>query len=278
MKSLWATGQEPQLALRPLLETLAREPARSDGDARLDLLVAGAFRILRRIEERGDTGFLIVLERELPRDRRREQQRQAEDAEDAHLHPGEIGDREEHRQQRHRRAEVRFLGDQVRTAGSVSTPPMARSVHVGAPRFSPKNLASTSATPTLANSDGCRLKPAERDPAARAHLHVAEEQDVEQQREQPDVDEVRLVGEGAVVERQHEHHRAQAEDDGVELRDVQARHRAGRIRGRAVDHRDAERAEREDGDQQRPVDVVVEASFEHRLLSAVAPSSATRRG
>ena len=35
---------------------------------------------------------------------------------------------------------------------------MARSVQVGAPRFSPKNIASTSATPTLANSDGCRLK------------------------------------------------------------------------------------------------------------------------
>ena len=38
------------------------------------------------------------------------------------------------------------------------------------------------------------------------------------------------------------------------------------IRRRAVDHRDAERAEREDGDEQRPVDVVVEAAFEHRLI------------
>ena len=41
---------------------------------------------------------------------------------------------------------------------AVSAAPIARSVHDGAPRFSPKNLASTSATPTLANSDGCRLK------------------------------------------------------------------------------------------------------------------------
>ena len=40
----------------------------------------------------------------------------------------------------------------------VSTPPMARSPHAGMPRFSPKNLARTSATPILANSDGCRLK------------------------------------------------------------------------------------------------------------------------
>ena len=40
---------------------------------------------------------------------------------------------------------------------SVRTPPITRSVHCGSPPFSPKNLASTSATPTLANSDGCRL-------------------------------------------------------------------------------------------------------------------------
>ena len=97
---------------------------------------------------------------------------------------------------------------------------MARSVHDGAPRFSPKNLASTSATPTLANSDGCRLKTPERNPAPRAHLHRAEEHDVDQQRQQADVDQVRLVGERPVVERQHEQHRAQAEHDRVELRDV----------------------------------------------------------
>ena len=40
MKSLWATGQEPQLALRALHEALAPQAARPDGDARLDLLVA----------------------------------------------------------------------------------------------------------------------------------------------------------------------------------------------------------------------------------------------
>ena len=74
MKSLWATGQEPQLALRPLLEALARQAPGPDRDARLDLLVAGAFRILRRVEKRRNPRFLIVLERELPRDRRREEQ------------------------------------------------------------------------------------------------------------------------------------------------------------------------------------------------------------
>ena len=38
---------------------------------------------------------------------------------------------------------------------------------------------------------------------------------------------------------------------------------ARRIGRRAVDHHDAERAQREDGGDQRPVDVVVEAAFEH---------------
>jgi hypothetical protein len=40
----------------------------------------------------------------------------------------------------------------------VRIPPTARSPQVGAPRFSPKNFASTSATQIFANSDGCRLK------------------------------------------------------------------------------------------------------------------------
>jgi hypothetical protein len=39
-------GQESQLTLRALLESFAGEPARSHRDARLDLLIAGAFRIL----------------------------------------------------------------------------------------------------------------------------------------------------------------------------------------------------------------------------------------
>src|SRR5258706_11227049 len=48
-------GQKPELPLRALHETFAGEAPRTDGDARLDLLVAGAFRILRRIEERRDS-------------------------------------------------------------------------------------------------------------------------------------------------------------------------------------------------------------------------------
>src|SRR5207244_5294465 len=60
-------GEKPQLTLRPLLETFSGQSTRADRDARLDLLIAGAFCILCRIEKRRDTGLLIRLEREHPR-------------------------------------------------------------------------------------------------------------------------------------------------------------------------------------------------------------------
>src|SRR5205823_10572443 len=44
-----------------------------------------------------------------------------------------------------------------------------------------------------------------------------------------------------------------------------------RIVGGAVDHRDADRAEEQDGGDERPVDVVVEAAFEHYLMCGGAP-------
>src|SRR5919197_269231 len=59
--------EEPQLTLRPLPEPLPGKSSRPHGDARLDLLVAGAFRILRWIEESRDSRFLVILQRELPR-------------------------------------------------------------------------------------------------------------------------------------------------------------------------------------------------------------------
>ena len=111
----------------------------------------------------------------------------------------------------------------------VSAPAIARSVQAGVPRFSPKNFASTSATPTLANSDGCRLNAAETNPSPRAHLDRAEEQDVHQHAEQADVDEVRLVGERPVVEREHDTIAPSTDDDGVQLRDVQLRVAARRV-------------------------------------------------
>ncbi len=72
---------------------------------------------------------------------------------------------------------------------------------------------------------------------------------------------MRLVGERPIVQREHEQHRHQAEGDGIELRDIEPRGDACRIGRRAVDHDHAERAEREHGAQQRPVDVVVETTF-----------------
>ena len=57
---------------------------------------------------------------------------------------------------------------------------MARSVQPGGPRFSPKNLASTSASADLGELGRLEVEGPERDPALRAHLHVAEEQHVDE--------------------------------------------------------------------------------------------------
>src|SRR5207244_8821843 len=81
-------GEKPQLALRPLLEALSAYSTRPDGDARLDLLVPSPLRILSRIEKGRDSGFLVVLQREPPRNRRREKGPQHQHAEDAKAQPG----------------------------------------------------------------------------------------------------------------------------------------------------------------------------------------------
>ena len=72
MKSLCATGRKRSWPCVPCHEALAPHAAGADGDAGLNLLVAGAPAVLRRIEEGGDALALIILQRELPGDRRRE--------------------------------------------------------------------------------------------------------------------------------------------------------------------------------------------------------------
>ena len=150
--------KEPQLTLRALLETLAPHPARSDGDAGLNLLVPGALGVLRRVQERGDAFLLIVLERELPRHRRDQHADEREDAEDPHRHAREKRGGEEHGHERHRRAEVGLPCDEhERHRGDGAGDQQVARVTAPPRRLSAKNLASTSASVALANSEGCRL-------------------------------------------------------------------------------------------------------------------------
>ena len=260
-------------------EALPGEPSGSNGNARLDLLVTGAFRILRRIDERRDARFLIVLEHELPRDRRREEETDTQYAEHAHRHAGEIGHGEEHGHQGYGRAQIRLLrnqreGNEGQPAADCEVHPRRRAAILA------EELGEHQGDSHLSELGRLKVDEFQENPAARAHLHMAEKQDVDEQREEADVNQVRLVGEGAVVEGDREHHRTQADRDGVELRDVHARRGAGRgrIGRRAVDHHEPERAECDDRDDERPVDVMIELAFEHYCAPVVATAALRASG
>ena len=81
--------------------------------------------------------------------------------------------------------------------------------------------------------------------------------------------QVRLVGERAVVDRQRDEHRDHAERDRVELRRPQMRGGPRGIGRRAVDHHDADAAQREHGGDEGPVDVIVEATLEHLAIGVL---------
>ena len=213
-------GEKPQLALRPLLEPFAGQPSGSHGDARLNLLIAGALGILGGAEKRRDAAFLVVLEREPPHDGRREEETEKQEAENAEPHAGQIGDRQEHRHQRHGRAEVGFLRDErERDAGQGTT-----DGEIGPGRRPPilaEELGEDQRDADLGELGRLQVEEPQANPAPGPHLHGAEEHDVDEEREQADVNEMGFVGERPVVERQHEPHGRQPDDNGIELRGVQ---------------------------------------------------------
>jgi hypothetical protein len=199
---------------------------------------------------------------EPPRERRREHQTQHEQAEHADLHPGQISHGEKNRHQRDRGAEIGLLVDQhernQREDAADREVAPGRSAAVFA-----EELGQHERDGDLGELGRLQVEARERNPPPGAHHGGAEEQHVDQQRQDGEVDQVRLVGERAIVQAQRHHHHGQAEDDGVDLRNVHVRHRPRRIGRRAVDHHDAEAAQRDDGEEQCPVDVVVQPSFKH---------------
>jgi hypothetical protein len=111
-----------------------------------------------------------------------------------------------------------------------------------------------------------QVEGAEIDPAPRPAAHDAEEEHVDEQENDTAVDEVRLVGERAVVDRETDRQRHQPQHDAVDLRDVDA---ARATRG-AVDVGQPHDAQRHQGDEHRPVDVEVQAPFEHYSATSTA--------
>ena len=120
-----------------------------------------------------------------------------------------------------------------------------------------------------------QVERADRNPALRAHLRRALEQDEEQQHAQPAVEEQRVLGQHPVVDRQADEQRDEAEDQRVDLGpDLRPGVAAAGQRdvGGAVDHRDADAGQQQDGAEQQPVDVEVEPAFEHGLWPLSAAS------
>ncbi len=255
------------MPLRPLAEAFAGEPAGADGHARLDGLVAGAFGVLLRIHEAQDPGALVILEGELPGDGRGEQRGEGEHAEEPQAQAGEERRADEHRQQGDRRAEVRLLGDEEErdsgedaaeneVAGVRRAPPVLAEVHRQQQRDAdPGELG------------GLQVKRPDRDPALAAHLRLPLHEYEDEQRQERSVDEQGVLRQHPVVHRQADQQRDETERERVGL-GPHLRRRAAAGRGRdvggAVDHRDADRRQQDDGAEEEPVDVEVEASLEHR--------------
>ena len=153
----------------------------------------------------------------------------------------------------------------MKSGTAVIAPTMMRSTCVTAPRrLSPRNLASTSASAALANSDGWRLNEPRsiqrRDPPRTAPKNSTYSSSAMI----ADVDEVRLVRHRPVVD-------AEADDQGDEAKhhavNLRLDDRRPSTRG-AVDLGDADDAERQHRGQQPPVHVVIQTAFEHDLVGA----------
>ena len=111
-----------------------------------------------------------------------------------------------------------------------------------------------------------KIEGAQIDPALRAELRRPPEKDEQQQADETEVEDQRMLGQHPVVERQKDEQGGEAEHERVGLR-PHLRPRVTAVGSqhvrRAVDHRDPDAHDGQQRGQQRPVDVEEEASFEH---------------
>src|SRR4051812_6969397 len=84
--------QKSPAPLRAAAKSFSRQTARPDGDFCLNLLIPGALRILLRIEERHDALSLVIVQTELPDNRRKQEQRDERHDKPADAQPGEVDD------------------------------------------------------------------------------------------------------------------------------------------------------------------------------------------
>ena len=109
-----------------------------------------------------------------------------------------------HRHERDRRAEIRLLVDQER--GQARQHAGNRQVRpgVGAAMLA-EILRKDERHANLGKLRGLQVERTERDPAPRVHLDVAEEEYINQDTDKRQIDEVRLVREGPIVDCERDH-------------------------------------------------------------------------
>ena len=260
-------GQELVLPLRAVHEPLAGEPAGADGHPRLNRLVTRAPRVLLGVEENHDPRFLILLEREVPGNRRQQDGDAERDPDESQPQPGQIRDTETDGNQRRGCAEVGLLRDQQKR-------------HGGKEAGNHQIAGRSRATTILAEEHGenqrqghtrelrrLELETPNLDPALRAASAVAADEHEYQHGDQAAVEKQRVLGQLAIVDHQADQQRDPADTERVDLREELTPGTPAAIRqtdvGRAVDHGEADACQHHHGCQEQPVDVKIETAFEH---------------
>jgi hypothetical protein len=189
-------------------------------------------------------------------------------------HASDVGDDQQDRQQRGRRAQIGLARDDQerhrRQSGG------NEKIVVGERRtpFFAEHLGQHQRQRGLGELRRLQVERAEIEPAARSAAHLSEEQHADEQDHHRQIDPVRLVGERAIVDAHRKAHRDQPDPERVNLGPVDA---AGAAGG-AEDHREADRADREHRADQHPVDVVIETPLEHQGVPPGPVTAATRAG
>ena len=169
-----ALGDEIEVRLRAVQPALAGDAAGADRDGRLDGVVAGAERVLRRVEQREHALALVVVQQRPQRAAGSPTPSDAEAADDAPAEAGEEDDEEAGRADQHRGAEVGLAHDQRhRHASSIAghdevAQPQRRLVAVEVPRQHQRHR-------DLHHLRGLDARDADVQPAPRAVHDLAEQ-------------------------------------------------------------------------------------------------------
>ena len=173
--------QEALLPLGALHEPLAPEAAGPDRDPRLDLLVAGAERIARRVDERQDAALLVVLQGDVPHHRRGDDRHGEQDAGHLEPHARDKRHRQQHGHQRGGGPQIRLPRDEhQRERRERAADGQVAGVRGPAPAVA-EQLGEDEGEADLHELGRLQVEEGQRNPAPSAAAHDSEEQHVHEQ-------------------------------------------------------------------------------------------------